>query len=313
MEFETENKAMQFITNPAVTDPYKPKDYSTNIKNTAQFNTEIGRKKKKFDPIMMNSGLEGSGKRGTNAYDPFHANEKVLDKYRNPLKKQESSDSDFGYSKVKTKQSKKTEKNDDLNDSWEAAWEEDNKVQTDQFMTYNKPAAKLQPVANPTLPVKAKQQENLLDDVFNFDELKQNIVTAKKNEEEIYNFDENESSDESDNARDYNYNFQNYSAPQNMPNYQNNPPEQKNAQDDLDFFSKPQDQQQPLNSGLDDLFGNSSVPSTTPVQPQMSQQQITQPQIVQQNTFAGDPDDIFNTGTGYTPNPNEFATGNILH
>jgi len=237
--------------------------------------------------------------RSKNAYKPYHADKNVLNKYKNPMRKAESSDSDFGQSKVQTKTKQKKERNAS-NDSWDNAWDDDKKVDNDQFQTYKKPTQTSQPVQNVQKQNQPKQENLLDDDLFNFNEMKQEI---RQPEQQIPGFDENESSDESDNGKNYQYDFNQYSnAPQQNVSQQNNQNVNQNSnQDEFDFFNNanagPQAPAPNQTSDLDDIFGNSN--NQQQVQLQQPQHQTQQPQShsqSQSNMFAADPTSIFNTG-----------------
>lgn len=274
--------------------------------------------------------------RTKNAYAPHRADDNILDKYRNPMKKKVSDESDVGRAPARTQTRKKTKK-DNLNDSWEKAWEDD-VTDPSKFSTYTKP----QPQSKPE---PAKQTKLVEEDNFNFNEMKQGL------QEENYNFDDDDDNSGESDAKDFEYNFfaasddmfgaptsnqPNFSQKQNAPQPSNNqkPANFSNNQgndDDLDFFGGAQNQapsappmQKQESNGLGDLFGGSSnqpapQPSHQTHQPHNNQNDLfgddtpntapapTQQQKPKENMFAADPSSIFNTNSMMGQN---FATAN---
>ncbi|CAI2364703.1 unnamed protein product [Moneuplotes crassus] len=180
------------------------------------------------------------------AYNPYHADGNILDKYRNPSKRSPEQ---------KPKAKRPTKKKEILDDSWEKAMNDDAKYNDDDFSTYKNPA----PIVN------TKPAENLIEDNFNFNDMKQSLP-----KEEVHKFDEESSGDEAE--KNYDYNFvedPNAYATANIN--QNHLSKQINQtavnnQEEEDFFgsggvsNQPNLGMQKINSAqLDDIFGESSA------------------------------------------------------
>lgn len=295
----------------------------------------FSKSKMKADPFGGGIDAASYGREKTkNAYAPYRADDNIMDKYRNPLKKKVSDESDNGRAPVRT-QTKKKPKKDNLNDSWEKAWDDD-VTDPNKFSTYTKPQPKPEPV---------KQTKLVEEDNFNFNEMKQGLA------EENYNFDDDDDNSGESDAKDFEYNFfaasddmfgapasnqPNYSQKQAAPQASNNQKgpvvsNNQNNEDDLDFFGGAQKQmtsppmQKQESNGLGDLFGDSSVKSTP--QPSHQTHQVShthnnqndlfqddlpnvapvQPPKPKENIFASDPSSVFNANPMMGHN---FATAN---
>ena len=168
IEAETEKKSIKYDKNTANIDPYKVKNYAENLTKaqTLASNSFVppqSRKKRRQveEDFEADEGGYEINKRST--YDPYVQDESILNKYRNPAKV--SSPIEESQPKS-TKKPKNKEKKQNLNDSWDKAWEDDFS-DINKYSTYNQPAPKKSQPLN--------DEEN-----FNFDEMKTNLNKSKK-------------------------------------------------------------------------------------------------------------------------------------
>lgn len=319
-ELETSNKTQNFIKE-VNRDPYKAKDYSSSIKKSTH-DIGMGAFKKHKDPFeAADTKAHGYGDK-RQAYNPYQANDSILNKYRDPLKKRESSDSDVPQAKVTTNKTKKKKK-DNLNDSWDEAWKEDNFNFDDMKNQLAKPTpAPVQPVPKKVEFVEDDDnsgESDAKDYEYNFfDDPNDNFVAPQKvaqpvgNTKPINNFE-----DEGD---DFDFFKNSQSQPQHEPHFQK---DISSSNDFLDLMGS-SNQNYPQNvatsqpkQNINDLFAQSSFPNITPPQSTYSQNhsvddffgggastshQAPVPAKSPQkpdSLFASDPSSVFQTA--YTP------------
>eukprot|EP00343_Euplotes_focardii_P008813 CAMPEP_0205826152 /NCGR_PEP_ID=MMETSP0206-20130828/27774_1 /ASSEMBLY_ACC=CAM_ASM_000279 /TAXON_ID=36767 /ORGANISM="Euplotes focardii, Strain TN1" /LENGTH=395 /DNA_ID=CAMNT_0053125855 /DNA_START=335 /DNA_END=1522 /DNA_ORIENTATION=- len=207
-----------------------------------------GKKSKKSKKDIDVMGL--SENKDRKAYNPIHADNKLLQKYtKGGLKKNSPDDSEDSEERPRRKSKKQN-----LNDSWERAMAEEGKEDPDKFSTYKKPTQ--------TKPKEAALVDN--SDNFGFDNMKGAL------QEDKHKFGDDSSGEDA--AKDYQYNFaeepKSFSSPvlsQNMSNPQHN---RKEA--DYEFFKTEaiagvsRENVQTEDTGLGDMFGG---PSHRPSQP----------------------------------------------
>lgn len=194
-ENETSQKARAYIQKES-TDPYKAKDYSVNIKTPAVGFAPSKKANQKHDAFSEDT-LKKYKTTTNKGYEPSYPDQSTMNKYGSKSKNTHVNDS-------KPIERRKNQKNkQDLNDSWEQAWDDDNKVEVDQFTTYQKPMQ---------TEYSAPKQANLLDndDNFNFNEMKNNLPQNHINNEDDSSGDEGN--------KDFEYDFfkesdNNYGAP----------------------------------------------------------------------------------------------------
>lgn len=198
-------------------------------------------KKAKYDP-----GFGGPipSRTDKQVYNPYHADGNILDKYRNPKKTKER--------EHRPRRSEKKKQN--LDDSWEKAMNDEQKIDDDQFNTFKQPSV---PVSEPKPePV---VNNNFEEENFNFDDMKNNLP-----QEENYNFDDDSSGDE---GKNFDYNFVEepnaYYGNHNDNNFSQknyNQPKVSNQIEDQDYYA--QADQNNNSQAIDDMFGD--APQTAP-------------------------------------------------
>jgi hypothetical protein len=253
-EYETSQKARAY-TQKESTDPYKAKDYSVNIKTPAVGFAPSRKVVQKHDAFSEDT-LKKYKTTTNKAYEPSYPDQSTINKYGGKSKNTHINDS----KPIERRKNQKSNKQD-LNDSWEQAWDDDNKVKVDEFTTYQKPMQ---------TEFSAPKRSNLLDDDnFNFNEMKNKLP-----QNQIINEDDS-SGDEGN--KDFEYDFfkesdNNYgaastnNAPLNLNARVNQKQNNIIAEDeDDDFFSNagnvynnpaPQKptQQPPKSFDIDDVF-----------------------------------------------------------
>lgn len=150
IEHETAKKSVKYDSTKQQNDPYKVKDYSENLSKSKGLGEAPSRSRKSYKDVDDGYVVKPKEKSKT-GYDSFQQDQSILNKYRNPVK-----NSGSGNNEEAKRKSKPKKKKADLNDSWDAAWEQDNN-DPNQYSTYNQPA---------------QSKEAQLEENFDFDEMK---------------------------------------------------------------------------------------------------------------------------------------------
>lgn len=269
-EKETDKKSIKYGITDAEKDPYKLKKYDEKLSKTSA-HQGFGASRSKHLGRQINDTLDDrplGHQKSKDVYNPYKAEYSIINKYRNPTLKQSSTDSESNNKPAQRSKPKK--KNQNLNDSWEKAWEEEQGIDPDQFSTYK--------------PPKNEPNKLIEEDNFNFDYMKQTLPEKK------VTFQDENDSDDSD-AKNYEYDFNKFDyneeeKPQRESLNLNEVVKKKEQNQTNDFFNE-----------ISDIYG---APSND--QPNYSQNPVHQTQ----NQYDHNPQNL--SGMNQVPNPSDYQT-----